>query len=372
MLRAAGNLVVVADTGTNQLVVMDRSGAVTNALVTTNSTVWFGRSGDPVQPGNYRFVQMMSPVGVALDNAGAVYSSETLYDNIRKTPGTGLRPPAGGSGSGTNFVLNAPVITPNSGYYPMGQNIQVVSQNPVYYTTDGGVPDVSSKSVPLVGNVGYIRWFNTTNDLTHLQLKAISGTNSSVVVAGLPVATNNLGTPPALNPDPNDRNIYAGIGSSIVVPIVCNLNSNSQVESFQFRYEIAPINNPNTPVLVPLNITPTNDFVPLVTAAQSGFVATNTLVPYSLGTTNGLTVYAVGAGTHILFQNFAVVALLEVQIPPNASPGRRNSLNVLYPSATADAYNHNVPLTPMAQATITVSDLPYTAGDTAGGLRLLV
>jgi len=60
--------------------------------------------------------------------------------------------------------------------------------------------------------------------------------------------------------------------------------------------------------------------------------------------------------------------MLDVQIPFNASPGDSYSLNVLYPSATSDGYNQNVPLTPMAQTTITVSDIPYTVGDSAGGI----
>ena len=384
IIRVAGNMAVVADAGNNRMVVMERSGYLTNALVTTNSLVWFGRSGDPVAPASYRWQPMMFPVGLALDSAGAVYSSETINDDIRKTPNTGLIQYSSATTITnitqttnepvTNIVIYVPppTITPNSGYYPMGQSIQVQSVNPVYYTTDGSIPTVGSlntKSVPLVAYVGSIRWFNTTNDLTSLRLVAINnGTNVSAIVSGQPVVTNNIGTPPDLNPNPNDQNIYAGIGSSIVIPVVCNLNANSQVMSYQFRYEISPINNLNTPVMVPLDITPTNDFVPLVTAAQSGFVGTNTLVPYSLGPTNGLQIYAIGASNHILFQHYAVVALLDVQIPPNANPGDTYSLNVLYPSATSDGLSQNVPLTPMAQVTITVNDIPYTVGDTAGGL----
>ena len=83
---------------------------------------------------------------------------------------------------------------------------------------------------------------------------------------------------------------------------------------------------------------------------------------------SGLQIYAIGDGTHVLFQHYAVVALLEVQIPLNANPGDTYSVNVLYPSATSDGYNQNVPLTPMAQVTITVTNIPYTVGDTAGGL----
>jgi sugar lactone lactonase YvrE len=360
MIRASGDLVVVADTGTNQLVVMDRMGAVTNVLVTTNSEVWFGRAGDPVQPGNSRFVQMVSPVGVALGSAGAVYSSETFYDDIRKIPNTFLvqyNPNA--PLPGTTNTLAPPTITPNSGYYPMGQTITVESVNPgVYYTTDGSTPTTNSTPVTMVGNVGFISWFNTTNDLTALHVEAINGTNASVMVTGLPVNNSDIGTPPDFNPS-----IQAGIGSSIVIPVVCNLVSNSQVKSFQFRYEIAPLNNLNPAVILPLSIS-TNDFVPVVTAAQGGANGVYSVTPYSLGLTNGLVIIG---SSNIVFHNFAAVAMIEVQIPVNANPGDMYSLNVLFPSATSDGYNQNVPLTPMTQSTITVNDILYTVGDTAGG-----
>ena len=381
IIRVAGNQAVVADAGNNRVVVMERSGYLTNALVTTNSLVWFGRQGDPVAPANYRWQSMMFPVGLALDNAGSVYSSETFYDDIRKTPNTGLIQYSssttitnvittnGATTTNVTIYVPPPAITPNSGYYPMRQTIQVVSQNPVYYTTDGSTPTIKSAPVTLVANTGYIRWFNTTNDLTSLHVEAFNNiTNTSAVVSGQPVVTNNIGTPPGPNLNPNDQNIYAGIGSSIVIPVVCNLNTNSQIVSFQFRYEIAPINNGNTPVMGPLDITPTNDFVPLVTAAQSGFTASITNAPYTHGITNGLSIYAIGAGNHVLFQHYAVVALLDVQIPLNANPGDTYSLNVLYPSATSDGYSGTVNLTPMAQITITVSNILYTVGDTAGGV----
>ena len=44
---------------------------------------------------------------------------------------------------------------------------------------------------------------------------------------------------------------------------------------------------------------------------------------------------------------------------------RSYGLNILYPSATSDGYNAGVPLTPMAPATILVTNLPYVVGDSA-------
>jgi hypothetical protein len=68
-----------------------------------------------------------------------------------------------------------------------------------------------------------------------------------------------------------------------------------------------------------------------------------------------------------LFNNYAVIGLLEVQIPYDANVGDTYELNVLYPSATADAYNTPVTLTPLAPMTILVTNLPYLVGDSASG-----
>ena len=367
---AANNLLVAADSGNNRVVLITRSGAITNALNSTNASVWFGLPGDPAAAGSAEFVPMIWPVGVAIAGSGGVFDSEAFYHDIREILGTGVTPPgSGGStgGTGTNaIVVPPPIISPNSGYYPMGQFIVVQSPAPqVFYTTDGADPTTNSLPVSLTNNVGYIPWFNSTNDLTSLRVRAfLNGTNSSIVVSGQPVPSATIGVPSDFNP-----NLYAGSGSTVVIPVVCNLAAGQQIESYQFRLEIAPANNTNTPVISPLSIYPGNDFIPLVTAAQAGQIASNSVEAYSLGVTNGLTMFAVGAGTHILFHGYAVVALLEVQIPLGANPGDIYALNVLYPSATSDAGKDPVALTAMSTATIVVTNISYTVGDSASTMR---
>ncbi len=366
LLRVNGNQIVCADYGNNRLVLVQRNGTVitnnaTYHLNSGNANVWFGHAGDPVVAGSTNFVPMFQPFGLAIGNGGMIFASETYYGDIRGLIGTGLTAASGSSGSGTNIVVNPPAVFPNSGYYPMGQTILVQSPNPsVYYTTDGSDPTTNSLPVSINGNVGYIHWFNTTNDLTSLRVKAFANGSASVTVSGQPVLAGDLGVPSDFNPA-----LQAGIGASVVIPVVCNLPVNQQVRSFQFRLEISPVNNPNTPVILPLSITPTNDFLPLVTAAETGFVATNTWAPYTRGTTNGMVFFAVGSGSHVMFQHYAVIELLEVQIPFSANVGDTYALNVLYPSATADAYNTPVPLTAMASRIITVTNIPYTVGDSA-------
>ena len=259
----------------------------------------------------------------------------------------------------TNAVYDF-AISPNSGYYPMGRLIQVTCPGTnVHYTMDGTEPTSNSPPVlNIVNHTGYIRWFSTTNDLTMLRVKAFfGGTNASPTTNGLPVPAANIGTPPDFNPS-----LQAGIGSTIVIPVVCNLAANQQIKSFQLRYEIAPVNNANTPVILALNIMPTNDFVPIKSAVLGGVMGSYSVQPYSLGLTNGL---VITTGSNILFQGFAVVAMLEVQIPYSASVGDTYSLSVLFPSATSDGYSAGVPLTPMAPTTIVVTNLPYTVGDSA-------
>ena len=364
LTRAAGDILVAADSGNNQIVTIDATGTITSSLISTNGSIWFGVNGDPFSAG---YVPMASPNGLALGAGGAFFVSEDVYKDIREITGTGLNQLGigGGGGTGTNAVIIAPTLSPNAGYFPMGQDILVTSPNPAaYYTTDGSEPTTNSTPVSIVGNVGHIHWFNTTNDLTFLRVKAfVEGTNASDTVSGQPVATNTIGIPPDFNPM-----IQAGIGSSIVIPVVCNLAPNEKIESYQFRYEIYPINNSNTPAIIPLSIIPTNDFVPVVTAIQNGVVGTFNYNYYSLGITNGIafsTAITNGNNGNTSFKNYAVVQMLEVQIPYAANVGDTYVVNVVYPSATSDGYNNNVPLTPMAPATIVVADIPYVVGDSA-------
>jgi hypothetical protein len=67
----------------------------------------------------------------------------------------------------------------------------------------------------------------------------------------------------------------------------------------------------------------------------------------------------------VSFQDFAVVALLQIAIPYGASEGDGYALAVSYPSATADGVSASVPLTPMAPATILVTNIAYRVGDSA-------
>jgi hypothetical protein len=253
-------------------------------------------------------------------------------------------------------------ISPNSGYYPMGQTIAVSSFNPnVYYTADGSDPTTNSQPVSMTNNVGYIKWFNSTNDLRGLRVKAFSLGGASDTISGQPATLNTIGVPP----DPYQP-ICGGIGAQIVVPVVANLQPNATIQSYQFRVEVSP-NGSAQPISSGFDALSfsTNDLIPLASYARAGTVGFITYQPYTLGTTNGLEIYAVGNTNNVSFQNFAVVALLRIAIPPGAVEGDSYTLAVSYPSATSDGVSAAVPLTPMAPATILVTNIAYKVGDSA-------
>lgn len=93
LASAAGDKLVVADAGNNRVVVVERSGAITNVLNSTNALVWFGRQGDPVGTNSAAWVQMRQPVDVVVAPGGTVFVCELFYNNIRGILGTGLTPP---------------------------------------------------------------------------------------------------------------------------------------------------------------------------------------------------------------------------------------------------------------------------------------
>jgi sugar lactone lactonase YvrE len=93
LARAAGNLLVAADYGNNRLVVVDRAGAITNVLNSTNASVWYGGAEDPQASSGAQLIPMVAPIDVALGNDGGVYASEVVNKDVRKISGTGLLPP---------------------------------------------------------------------------------------------------------------------------------------------------------------------------------------------------------------------------------------------------------------------------------------
>jgi hypothetical protein len=127
----------------------------------------------------------------------------------------------------------------------MGQAITVTSTvADVFYTLDGVEPTTNSLRLALTNNIGMIQWHETLRDLTSLRLKAIAGTNASVTVSGTPSSTSEIGI---------TRNLVAGIGSTVIIPLVVNLRTNDALRSSNFvsrllRLLVLPRSSPTNSV----------------------------------------------------------------------------------------------------------------------------
>ena len=260
----------------------------------------------------------------------------------------------------TNIVVLPPTFSPNSGYFPECQTIFVTSSVPaVYYTEDGTIPTTNSAMVQnmmtfLSNGVatfkGSFQWCNSTHDLSFLHIIAANGTNVSVVTNGSGSSTNLIGFPSSR---------FAGSGSTAVVPVVVNLQSNATLSSVQFDIEIIPTTAATPPIpavtLLPIS---TNDFLPLVGPTSGNAPITYVTFPYSPGSNGmGLIVFA-SSGSGFSVQNFATVALLEVPIPATAVEGQSYTLNVRNASG-------NMALTNMSIQTLTISNYQYFVGDSS-------
>jgi hypothetical protein len=186
-----------------------------------------------------------------------------------------------------------------------------------------------------------------------------AGTQSSVVVTGQASPVNQIGFP---------TGALAGIGSTALIPMVIDLQAGQQLESLQFRVEINPT-SPTTPPVSGISLLPisTNDFLNLVGPSTGNVPVNYQSFAYTTTSNNGqgLVISAAGNATGLLVQNFAAALLLEIPIPATAVAGQTYSLSVLYPSGTSDGAQSEITLVPMANETLTVSNVQYFAGDSS-------
>lgn len=388
LARTPAGSLVVADRLNHKVRLIDVQGTVTT-LYGVNPSAWEGpecTTCDPViLPGWYDetedFAEAREPLGVAVSANGTVFTTEVYYHILRQvtgadlTGGVVLNPGGGGTGGGgggnTNLVVLPPTISPSHGYFPMGQRVTVNNPNSsaffptaVYYTTDGSEPTTNSFRLETIGGTGTILWRDARRDLTALRLKAYVGAEASATVSGRPAPVSEIGVP---------RDLRAGMGSTLFVPVVVNLRANDPLKSLQFRIEITPL-TPGAPVIpetFKANSVSTNDFIRLVTAdertATAGGVSTFQSAGYLFDRTRGLAVTMIGTNANFSVRDFAAVALLTVPVPTNASVGDRYAIEVIRPSGTADGFQQSVPLTAMPARVISVDRVSYEVGDTAAG-----
>ena len=393
---AQGTL-IVADAGNHRLRRIDGSGIVTT-LAGIPPENW--ESCNLCFPGwadgTVDIAELRSPTGVAYDaNLDTVYFSETHHHLIRQISnlsliattggtinGSNSPPDGGGQDSGPLFPptidtglpgqnppdgtgVFAPLISPDSGYFPGGKYIEVIDLNQaellprtVYYTLDGSLPTTNSFVVPMINNRGQILFDGLTNDLSGLVVRTLFNGNFSDPVQGERPTHSRIEIP---------RDYTASPGSTLVVPITVNMEDGVSLQSLQFRVEIAP-DNPGSPAvganIRPLTIT-TNSFAPVVVnkAGQSTFDSQI----YNLGDITGLALSYQGTNDNLTITDYGLVAKLAVPIPTSASNGNTYTLRILNPSGTQDGAQLDAPLIAGAPRKIEITETPYLVGDTAPG-----
>jgi len=371
-----GNL-VVADRFNDRVRLVAPNGIVTT-LYGVDPSLWAGGAGDAgicetcvpmILPGwldgtvSFRdTVEAREPVGLTVASDGTLYATEDYYHIIRKVTGTSL---AGGGtiGGGTNQVLLPPVITPLSGFFPMGVDVLVFNPNQdpssgafIYYTIDGSDPgpnNVNAQLLFLTNGVATIHWQSTTRDLSSLRVVLFQGNSSSTTVSGQPVTINQVGTP---------SNLVAGSGATVLLPVVANLRANQTLKSIQFVATIKTVGSA-PPIVAPIRTVAMTaaDFLP-VAAASPNLPFTSSV---TVGSTTRLSLAYLGTNSAFAVQNFAAVAMLAISIPPNAHVGNQYTVAISSVTGTSDGVATPVTLTNLPLSVITVTNVDYLVGDTS-------
>jgi hypothetical protein len=162
------------------------------------------------------------------------------------------------------------------------------------------------------------------------------------------------------------RDFNAGIGSTIVVPIEVRVAGADALRSLQFRVEVTP-NNGAPPISMQFrNLTiGTNDIIPIPMPstnppASSVYTTTN-----NNGVTTGLSIAYIGESSGLNLSGTAIAALLALPIPQTATVGQTYGIAIVQPSATSDALQTGVPMSILANRTVTVTNISYVVGDSA-------
>lgn len=271
-----------------------------------------------------------------------------------------------------------PVLSPDSGYYPMGIDINITSTNGfpdgtvLYYTLDGSVPTTNSPALKHDGTRAVLGWNDAQHDLRSLKVRAVLGPNLGAAVGGKavnfpgePEIQGEIGIPPA-------RNGYrAGIGSFYILPIVANLRDAQQLQSLQFVIELAPL--PGSPRLErdDLQILPmsTNDFISVLPAST---LPPDSKIPVARNGTNRLAVAYFGTNSGFnVTAGYAVVAMLGIQfraedaLGTTAEEGDGYTIRVTQVTGTSDGRQTLLPLKPMPDRTIQFQNIQFREGDTS-------
>jgi hypothetical protein len=270
-----------------------------------------------------------------------------------------------------------PVLSPDSGYYPMGMDIVVTSSTGnafpegtiLYFEKEGETPSTNSPVANIENGRAVIGWGDATRDLRSLKIRAHLGPNEGQVVSGHAVSFPNepeiqgeVGIPPARN------GFKAGIASLYILPVVANLRNDQKLQSLQFVVELTAL--PGSPRLEreDLTILPmsTNDFIQIMPAStvppsnpiQTARDGVNRLGISYIGTNSGFNVTA----------GYATVALLAIQFRAIDSQGTTAEVGDGYTIRVINVSGSSpgvlLPLKAMPERTIRFENIRYREGDT--------
>jgi sugar lactone lactonase YvrE len=255
------------------------------------------------------------------------------------------------------FKVANPIINgKNPGNFTLSVNTDDAQ---IWYTLDGTSPTNASPSILYLPG-SRLNIVNGTNDVLFTTRAFKRGYSPSAEVSKTfrftDLETSVIGI---------TRDFTAGIGSTIIVPVEVRVAGSDALRSLQFRVEVAA-NNGAPPISTQFRNLPfgTNDFIQVEPPSTNPPIS----MVYTTNNVTGLAIAYIGESSGMELRDTAPVALLAVPIPPNATVGQTYTISIVQPSGTADAGQTPVPLTILANRTITVRNLSYVVGDSASAI----
>ncbi len=271
-----------------------------------------------------------------------------------------------------SIQVDKPVMSPPGGFFQDGTTLtlSVLRANAsIYYTLNGNDPQETNSANNLLysGPIKINQLTFPAGDLKQLKARAFAANAIPSEIASGQLATNNtIGVV---------RDVNAGIGSTVVIPVVVGLKPDDVLKSLQFRVQVWPT-LATTPNLSPGALTAlsfgTNDFVTVISgSATPGPIKFEVRIQPQSGTggilTNELIISAIGTDANLEARNFATISLLALTIPGAANVGHEYQIRILEPSGTSDGQQAAVSISPAQDRTITVTNISYIVGDSSPG-----
>ncbi|MEW6157572.1 MAG: chitobiase/beta-hexosaminidase C-terminal domain-containing protein [Verrucomicrobiota bacterium] len=266
--------------------------------------------------------------------------------------------------------VDTPTLSPSGGFFPSRVELTFANLNlasTIFYTLDGSEPTTNSTRYMRGDKIRLDQTSFPGGDLRNVKARAFAdGLDPSEIASGAISENDEIGF---------IQDINAGIGSTVVIPVIANLKSNQVLRSLQFNVQLAPsaAGTPNVGAsqLRALNSGP-NDFVRILDGTESQgtstFSTSQFQIPGAGGVqTNVLAISFIGTNANFAVRNFAAITLLSVTIPTTSTVGQSYTIQVTQPSGTSDGQQQSVSLAAMAPRTILVTNVSYLVGDTAPG-----